>query len=93
MSRLKFMMTFVMGVTMGIIITIYFNFDNKGYLMLDKDYTLENGSIIRKRTEIKIDKGMSEGFTRYKLYINIKHTSGEVKLYDKYNYVIPYWAK
>jgi hypothetical protein len=49
----------------------HFKTTELAYIKLNKDYVMDNGSHIAKGTMLQIDKGFSEGFTRYLLYVNI----------------------
>ena len=92
---MKTVISFILGVMIGGFVVFYLNITtntpNSKYLKTDKDYYLHNGSTIKSGTSLKIDEGMSEGFTRYILYINAKSISGVV-VEEKYS-IIPYWIK
>lgn len=63
---------FIIGFTLGCGISfLLINQLMHEYITLDQDYKMDNGSVIKKGTFLEVDKGFSEGFTRYFLYINI----------------------
>ncbi len=94
MKKIKFVLVFIVGIIIGLVLSNYLMFSSStSYVMLNKDYTLENGSLIKKGTKIKIDYGFSEGFTRYIVYINAKRIDGQVEKFNYHNYCIPYWIK
>jgi len=91
------MKNFITGFILGIIIVLSFFFFLKNkeksfkYVQLKEDYSIENIGTLKKGTILRIDEGMSEGFTRYILYLNLKY--GETELYEtEYpDMIIPYW--
>jgi hypothetical protein len=63
---------------------------NNPYVILKSDYKIEGAGYIKKGTILRVDEGMSEGFTRFILYLNLK--SGDYESYPgKENSIIPYW--
>ena len=42
------------------------------YIELKKDFILDNGSVLKSGSLLRIEKSFSEGHTRYILYINSK---------------------
>ena len=91
---------FIAGFVLGVIITLAFcffivlkNMQFK-YVQLKEDYKIEDVGTLKKGTILRIDEGMSEGFTRYILYLNLGD-GDEVEIYEpKYPYlnlIIPYW--
>jgi hypothetical protein len=89
--------TFLWGFLTGSVIVsvfLYFFFIRRSneYVEVKSDYLIENGGIVKNGTLLKIDKPMSEGFTRYILYLNLQ--DGELldkHLEDESDVVIPYW--
>lgn len=69
------------------------NADNV-YFKLKNDYCIENIGYLKAGTLIQVDKGMSEGFTRYVLYLNISDGE-EVEKYNakEKDMIIPYWLQ
>ena len=62
------------------------------YIELKEDFKLDNQSLLKKGTLLKIDKAASEGYTRYCLYINYKSEEAiELRSFDKENLIKPYW--
>ncbi len=94
---MKNLLIFLLGLLTGLVVSffaIYFFFfrEVNQYVETKSDYNLENGSVIRRGTVLKIDQTFSEGFTRYILYLNL--TDGErVERHDEpiHDIVIPYW--
>lgn len=64
------------------------------YVKITQDYFIENVGVIRKGTILKVDKGFSEGFTRYVLFLNIS-SSEKFDLHnsDFHDEIVPYWLK
>jgi len=60
------------------------------YVVLKSDYKIEGAGFLQKGTILRTDEGMSEGFTRFILYLNLKGGN-----YEKYpggkDEIIPYW--
>jgi hypothetical protein len=62
----------------------------KPYIILKSNYKIEGAGFLQKGTVLQVDEGMSEGFTRFILYLNMK--GGEYEKYpNKENVIIPYW--
>ncbi|MBU2554485.1 MAG: hypothetical protein KKF98_08515 [Bacteroidetes bacterium] len=88
---------FIFGFILGLIVIIIlnkinFNNSENEYYKLESDYCIDNVGVLKIGTLLKTDKGMSEGFTRYILYLNI--SDGEVL--ENYptkekNMIMPYW--
>lgn len=93
-SKISF---FLLGFILGLVVIIVLNNNNLNsseneYYKLENDYCIDNIGVLKSGTLLKTDKGMSEGFTRYILYLNI--SDGEVL--EKYptkekNIIMPYW--
>lgn len=88
---------FFCGFALGIMVFGFYTFrtekniDNV-YFKLKGDYCIENMGRLKSGTLLQVNKGMSEGFTRYILYLNL--SDGEKV--EKYNtkekdMIIPYW--
>jgi hypothetical protein len=94
---MKNIMFLLIGILVGVFVTYsLLNFRKKRestteYLELNRDILLHNNCIIKAGTQLKIDEGMPEGFTRYILYINAKSMAGTINGHPYRNYVIPYW--
>jgi hypothetical protein len=83
------------GVISGILICLLIRSlltTNHDYVLLEKDYCIEEIGIIKKGSILKFDKAFSEGFSRYVLYVNI-HDGEALKEHEttKRNIIIPYW--
>lgn len=69
----------------------YFCGEKFKYVELQEDYFIEDLGVLKKGTLLKIDKPMSEGFTRYILYLNLKGGNTKLVLTNNNQEVIPYW--
>tara|TARA_B110000977_G_C10898561_1_gene424305 strand:+ start:368 stop:709 length:342 start_codon:yes stop_codon:yes gene_type:complete len=64
------------------------------YIKLDADYQMDNGSIVTKGSMLEVDKGFSEGFTRYILYLNISDAdSPDSNFIERDNYKHIHWLR
>lgn len=90
-------MFFFSGFIMGLLVLVPYIYnvecisDNE-YYRLKNDYVIDGVGLLESGTLLQFDEAMSEGFTRYILYLNI--SDGE-KL-EKYkakekDIIIPYW--
>lgn len=81
---------FVIGILLGGAVT-YFLINSTletRYVTLMQDYKIEGVGVLHKGAKLKIDEGMSEGFTRYILFLNLK--GGNTKLSIEKG-IVPYW--
>lgn len=87
---------FILGILFGIAVSIfgYSYLHGKEYLILQEDYKLDNGGILKKGTKIKYNRSFSEGFEQYCLYLNtpIQTDKNIMKVEDRFM-IIPYWIK
>ncbi|KXX69453.1 hypothetical protein AVL50_19065 [Flammeovirga sp. SJP92] len=62
------------------------------YVELQSDYKIANVGLLEKGAKLKIEKGFSEGFSRYSLFLNL-HDGEITKMIgqDKKRVEIPYW--
>ncbi len=98
---MKYILALGAGIVIGIISTIttyYFFTSDFRYVELEKDYLLANGSILKAGTLIKQDTEFPEGFTQYKLYINVMGFEHDgLKPYvpekERIYQIIPFWAE
>ena len=94
---MKKSIVYILGLLTGLVISavcwfVFYHEDSKPYVVLNTDCNIEGAGVLQKGTILKIDEGMSEGFTRYILYLNIKgnhYTSLHKTPYE--NAIIPYW--
>jgi len=88
-----FILGFVLGLLVFIVYTNKIGTNTGGsYYKLKKDYCIDNVGILKSGTILKVDEGMSEGFTRFILYLNV--SDGEdVEKYEtkEKDMIIPYW--
>lgn len=86
----KLFLSFLMGGLLGaVLLQFYFYFPKKNnYVILQQDYNIEDVGVLKKGTKLKIDKGMSEGFTRYVLYLNFKGGNTQPSIEKG---IVPYW--
>lgn len=87
---------FIFGLLSSTLIFIIYNYfngknsiKNSPYFVLNKDYNVGELGILKKGTKLKFDKGMSEGFSRFILYLNIK--GGDISKELETDVIIPYW--
>lgn len=76
---------YIFGLLTGILIillteTFITNGSHYRYLILKEDYKIEGIGTVKHGAKLRIDKRMSEGFTRCILYLN--HFDGKTKLYE-----------
>lgn len=88
-----FFIGFIVGISTCMLMAFkYTNRKEKVYFKLKKDYCIQNAGYLKAGTIIQIDEGMSEGFDRFILYLNL--SSGQkLDIYEAEhkNTVIPYW--
>ena len=87
---------FIFSVLIGLIVSrvLYFKISRDvKYVELLQNYWIEDIGYLKKGTILKIDEGMSEGFTRYILYLNLKGKETKLYNHNKYYYIIPYWLR
>lgn len=86
---------FFLGILIGIsVFYIYEHFlhtNTYKYVELQEDYQVENLGTVKKGLMLRVDEAMSEGFTRYILYLNLKGGNIKPILSDKPEEIIPYW--
>jgi|JI91814CRNA_FD_contig_31_723492_length_497_multi_2_in_0_out_0_2 hypothetical protein len=94
---MKNITSFSTGVFIGICLTLLmWHYSTKrdagtNYVVLSHDILLDNSSILKSGTKLRIDEGMSEGFTRYILYVNANRLDARDTIHPHRNCVIPYW--
>lgn len=88
---------FFLGLVLGLLILGVYRYktDNNSeyvYFKLKNDYCIGNIGYLKSGTLLKVDEGMSEGFTRFILYLNISDGE-EVEKYNtkEKDMIIPYW--
>lgn len=86
---------FVLGLVLGA--GVFFLLGNSGemhkdtkYIQLKKDYKIEGSGYLVKGTILRIGQPMTEGFTRYILYLNLNDGEITDSYSSKYD-IIPYW--
>jgi len=67
------------------------NVNSPKYFQLKNDYRIGIVGNLKKGTILRLDKGMSEGFTRYILYLNLKYDDVGDYTIEKKDEIIPYW--
>jgi len=98
---MKYFLALGLGIIIGIISTIttyYFLTSDYKYVELEKDYLLANGGILKAGTLVKQDTEFPEGFTQYRLYINVMGFEQDyLKPYvpekERSYQIIPIWAE
>lgn len=61
------------------------------YIELREKYLLEGLGVLNEGVMLELDKEMPEGFTRCKLYLNLKKGEYDMRKEQKRGLVIPYW--
>jgi hypothetical protein len=93
----KNILILIAGLSIGAVFMSFIKINNEDeqqtkYTELKEDFSLNNGSVLKKGTMLRIDKSASEGYTRYILYINYKSDDGvEPRIFKKENLIKPYW--
>ena len=86
---------FLIGILTGVIITsflFWYNYSDSYYVALKHDYNIENIGTLQAGTKLRFDGAMSEGFTRYVLYVNVDGGIEVEPAEDERSYLkIPYW--
>jgi hypothetical protein len=86
---------FISGVAIGILLLSFIgNVKDREtkYIELKRDFVLDNGSVLKSGSLLRIEKAFSEGHTRYILYLNSKGDKyTELKTFNKENLIHPYW--
>jgi hypothetical protein len=89
-------LVFLLGILLGIYISYIgykFIHGNK-YAILNQDYQLSNGGVLKKGTKIKYNSTFSEGFEQYTLYLNMSSSINNDFTFEKESFtVIPYWVE
>lgn len=88
------MIKFISGLIFGIAVMFFINhFKQKDYtyVQLKHDYHIQGIGEVKKGTNLRFDESMSEGFTRYILYLNLKDSDVSIYKTDHKDEVIPYW--
>ena len=86
----------ILGIILGLSIGFYlWGIEYPKYVELQEDVIISDIGEIKRGTILKVDEEMSEGFTRYILYLNNKGIG--VREYkqdkEKVNLIIPYWLE
>lgn len=92
---------FITGFATGLVVLLAFYFlvfaksESKPYkyVKLKDDYIIEDVGTLKKGAILRIDEGMSEGFTRYILYLNYKGGNTEIYKTGHPDEIIPYWLQ
>lgn len=84
----------ILGIILGLSIGFYlWGIEYPKYVELQEDVIISDIGEIKRGTILKVDEEMSEGFTRYILYLNNKGIGMSEYKQDKekVNLIIPYW--
>jgi hypothetical protein len=90
----KTLVVLIIGAVLGFFISKKVSFEKPKYVILKSDYFHQELGLLKKGTKLRFDEGMSEGFSRYILYLNISDADN-LKL-EKSNYINeidPYWIE
>lgn len=82
------------GVVIGFFVSKEISFSKPSYVVLQNDYFHQELGLLKKGTKLKYDEGMSEGFSRYILYINITDADKlKLEKSNNINEIEPYWVE
>lgn len=90
------MLWLILGVVIGVIgCILFYRFSpvERRYFELQSDYKIEGQGTLKKGTLLQYDRGYSEGFTRYILYLNLKDINLKEHKPDRKGEIIPYWLE
>lgn len=91
---LKTLIVLILGIILGYLISKKVTFEKPSYAVLQSDYYHEELGLLKKGTKLRYDKGMSEGFSRYILYINISDADNlKLEKSNRINEIEPYWIE
>lgn len=93
-NSLKTFIVLFIGIVLGFLISKKVSFEKPSYVILQSDYFHQELGLLKKGTKLKFDKGMSEGFSRYILYINISDADNlKLEKSNTINEIEPYWIE
>ncbi len=91
---LKTLIILSIGAVLGIFISKKVFFEKPSYVVLQNDYSHSELGFLKKGTKLKYDAAMSEGFSRYILYINISDADKlKLEKSNNINEIDPYWIE
>ena len=93
-NNIKLLFYIIASFVLGYLLAKKVSFEKPSYSELPQDYYQNELGLIKKGTKLKYDKGMSEGFSRYILYINISDGDNlQLKKSENFNEINPYWIE
>jgi hypothetical protein len=87
---------FILGILFGMGISVFGNnyLNGNKYAILNQDYELANGGILKKGTKIKNIGSFPEGFEQYILYLNMpRWVYNELTMEQEKSPIIPHWIE
>ena len=72
-NKMKRIYIYILGLISGIVLMIFLDYilTDYSYVELQSDFKIANIGQLEKGAKLKIEKGFSEGFTRYSLLLNL----------------------
>jgi len=90
----KTLIVLIVGIILGFLISKKVSFERPSYVVLQSDYFHQELGLLKKGTKLRYDEGMSEGFSRYILYINISDANKlTLEKSNHINEIEPYWVE
>jgi hypothetical protein len=92
MKALSYFSVFLLGVLFSSFFSL--SLHDYRYFQTERDYYVSEHGYIKAGTILRMDKGFSEGFTRYILYLNLKNPDvKELPSEEHFQTVIPIWLR
>lgn len=90
----KILVVLIIGIVLGFFVARKASIEKPKYVILQSDYYHQELGLLKKGTKLRFEKGMSEGFSRYILYLNISDADKlELKKSNHINEIEPYWIE
>lgn len=92
---------FFKGFSLAVVLMLlvyYFSYQSNNskeftYVKLLNDCFIEDMGSLKKGTVLRVDRSMSEGFTRYILYLNLKSEDVQILKNMQPEIIKPYWLQ
>lgn len=88
---IKYIITLLIGLGLGFILTSATNNSKSDYFILEQDCKIADIGSLNKGVKLKYIESTSEGITRYCLYLNTKGIELSPVEDDKAELIIPYF--
>ncbi len=90
----KILLVLIIGIILGFLMSKEISFEKPKYVILQNDYFHKELGLLKRGTKLRFDEGMSEGFSRYILYLNISDADNlKLKTSNYINEIDPYWIE